>query len=134
MVCSSSSCQGKELCPHSPPMPLAPLSGLPLITIPEPLPVPKIRARTIFFPAPAPSVASDTAMQLASFATRTSRRKSAVKSWSNFCPFSHTELAFFTLPVKGEMVPGMPMPTVPVCPVACSASSTRLLIAAKVSG
>ena len=48
-----------------------PESARPPIAMPEPTPVPRITAQTTAASAPAPSVASDTARQLASFSTRT---------------------------------------------------------------
>ena len=70
--------------------------------------------------APAPSTASDRAKQLASLATRTGRPSRCARSRSSGCPISQVLLAFFTRPVAGDSVPGMPMPTVPVRPEACS--------------
>jgi hypothetical protein len=40
------------------------------------------------------------------------------------------ELAFFTNPVIGEMVPGIPIPTGAVSPICSSINSTRALTAA----
>ncbi len=80
---------------------------------------------TVPWPAPAPSAASDSAKQLASFSTRTSRASSALMSRSNAWPFSAIELAFFTSPVAGLITPGMPMPTVAVTPSSASASRTK---------
>lgn len=51
--------------------------------MPEPHPVPKINANTTALPAPAPSVASDTVMQFASLAIRTSRPSKRQRSLSN---------------------------------------------------
>jgi hypothetical protein len=76
--------------------------------------------------------ASDTARQLASLAMRTGRSSMASRSLSSGWPFSQVELAFFTLPVNGEMVPGMPRPTEPFLPVAASASNTRPVMALRV--
>ena len=61
------------LWPHSPAMPLGPAWTPPAKETPPPHPVPRMTAKTTFFPAAAPSVASETARQLASLATRTSR-------------------------------------------------------------
>ena len=69
--------------------------------------------KTTSAPAAAPSHASDSAKQLASFASRTLRPSTRSRSSRRGRPFSHVELAFFTRPVAGEMAPGMPMPTVP---------------------
>ena len=65
------SAQGSGLWPHSPARPLGPLSTRPCTTMPAPMPVPRMAAKTTSAPAPAPSVASDNARQLASLATRT---------------------------------------------------------------
>ena len=46
---------------------------------------------------------------------------------------SQVEFAFFTRPVAGEMVPGIPTPTVPRVPVAASSSWTRPAIASSVA-
>ena len=64
---------GSGLCPHSPPMALAPTSTCRSITTPPPVPVPMITPNTTRAPAAAPSVASDSAKQLASLAKRTGR-------------------------------------------------------------
>ncbi len=90
--------------------------------MPPPQPVPRITPNTTRQPAPAPSAASLSAKQLASFSTRTSRPSSAAMSRSSALPFSTVELAFFTSPVAGLMVPGMPMPTVQVSPSSRSTS------------
>ena len=75
----------------------------------------------------------DSAKQLASFSTRTSRPSRALMSRSNGWPFSAMELAFFTSPVAGLITPGMPMPTVAVTPSCASASRTEPAIAAEAS-
>src|SRR3989454_9044692 len=113
---SSERIHGKVLCPHSPATPFEPLCTRPSTAIPPPQPVPKITAKTMCLPAPAPSVASETARQLASLAQRTSRPSARPKSLSKGFPFSHVELAFFTKPVLVEIVPGMPQPTVALRP------------------
>ena len=56
--------------PISPATPLTPSIILPSTTTPPPQPVPMITPNTTCAPAPAPSVASDRAKQLASLATR----------------------------------------------------------------
>src|SRR6266481_3369070 len=101
---SSGRIHGKVLCPHSPATPFEPLCTRPSTAIPPPHPVPNITAKTMCLPAPAPSVASETAKQFASFAQRTSRPSARLKSVSNGLPFSHVEFAFFTKPVFLEMV------------------------------
>ena len=53
------------------------------VSVKTPHPVPIITANTVCAPAAAPSTASETARQLASFASRTSRCNRALKSLSN---------------------------------------------------
>ena len=87
-------------------------------------PVPRITANTTPLPAAAPSVASDTARQFASFAIRTSRPSAAAKGHAPVArPFSHVEFAFFTIPVA----PRKARPESPrrPCPSARSALSMR---------
>jgi len=81
-------------------------------------------------PAPAPSVASDSAKQFASFASRTGRSSARSRSACSGRPFSQVEFAFFTTPVAGEMTPGMPMPTGGRSPLKRSISRTSDTIAA----
>src|SRR6266852_4256872 len=119
---------GNVLWPHSPATPFEPPWTRPLTAIPPPQPVPNITAKTTCLPAPAPSVASETARQLASFAHRTSRPSARLRSLSKGFPINHVELAFFTKPVFVEIVPGIPMPTVALRPsffsISCAASAT----------
>ena len=61
------------LCPHSPAIAFAPVTTRPLTTSPPPTPVPRITPNTTGSPAAAPSVASESAKQFASFASRTGR-------------------------------------------------------------
>jgi len=84
-------------------------------------------------PAPTPSVASETARQLASLAQRTSRCNAVLRSRSNGLPFNHVELAFFTVRVIPEMVPGIPMPTLEVRINSRSISATPSLTARTVA-
>jgi hypothetical protein len=114
----------QRVVPHSPAIAFGPVSTAPFTTTPPPQPVPMITPNTTDAPAAAPSLASESAKQLASLARRTGRSSRASTSWCSRRPFSHVELAFFTTPVAGEIVPGMPMPTVQACPIACSASAT----------
>ena len=93
-----------------------------------------IPPKTTPFPAAAPSTASDTAKQLASLATRTSRCNTSLKSLSSGWPLIQVELEFLTKPVNGDTTPGIPTPTEPVWPVAVSASATKPTIAANVAG
>ena len=88
--------------------------------------------KTTSAPAAAPSVASDSAKQLASLANRTGRSSRRDRSSASGRPFSQVEFEFLISPVAGEIVPGMPTPTVPVAPVACSMSRTRPHTAASV--
>ena len=71
---------------------------------------------TTRLPAAAPSAASLSAKQLASFWTRTGRPSLASMSRSKRWPLSALEFAFLTRPVAGLMTPGMPTPTVAVTP------------------
>src|SRR5208283_1979869 len=122
---NSSGCiQGRTVCPHSPATPLRPFSTRPSTAMPPPQPVPKMTAKTTCWPAPAPSVASETARQLASFAQRTSRCSASPRSRSNGLPIIHTELAFFTAWVIREIELGMPTPTVAL---RCSSRSNEFL-------
>ena len=75
------------------------------ITTPPPVPVPMITPKTTRAPAAAPSVASDNAKQLASFANRIGRPTPAADPRSGV-PFSQVELEFLISPVAGEIVPG----------------------------
>ena len=84
--------------------------------------MPTITPKTTRAPAAAPSTASDSAKQFASFAKRTGRPSSADRSWSRGWPMSQVEFAFLTRPVAGESAPGMPTPTVPRRPVSASRS------------
>jgi hypothetical protein len=74
-------------------------------------------------PAPAPSAASETAKQLASFITRTGRPRRASRSRPNAWPLIHVLLAFFTTPAA-VTAPGIPTPTVapPAAPAPASPS------------
>jgi hypothetical protein len=94
-------------------MPFGPSTTFPSTTIPPPTPVPKMTPKTILEPRPAPSVASDSAKQFASFSMRTSRASAFSRSCLSGLPMSHVELAFFTNPLTRDSVPGIPIPTVP---------------------
>ncbi len=83
-------------------------------------------------PEAAPSLASDNAKQLASLASLTGLARRDWRSSESGRPFNHTEFAFFTTPVAGEIAPGMPMPTVAPSPRACSMRPTRPAIASMV--
>ena len=71
----NSSCvgQGSGLCPHSPAKALRPVQICVPSVMPAPQPVPKMAANATCVPADAPSTASLTAKQLASFSTRTAQ-------------------------------------------------------------
>src|SRR5438309_11144616 len=129
---STSHTRVKVLCPHSPATPFEPPCTRPSTAIPPPQPVPRITAKTTCLPVPAPSVASETARQLASFAHRTSRPSARLRSLSNGFPFSHVELAFFTKPVFVEIVPGIPIPTLELRPSSFSIPSAAFATARKV--
>ena len=103
---------GRALWPHSPPIAWAPASGLPSITSRRPRRCPGSRRTRRGQPRPAPSAASETAKQLASFDSRTSSRsRTRSRSRSSGRPFSRVELAFLIRPVAGEIAPGWPTPT-----------------------
>ena len=106
-----------------------PRAPCPWTTMPPPQPVPRITPNTTSLPAPAPSAASLSAKQWASFWTRTSRPSSAAMSRSSACPFRTFEFAFFTRPVAGLIAPGMPTPTVAVTPSSASVWRTSPAIA-----
>src|ERR1019366_1271196 len=89
----------RGLAPPPPPNPFGPACTFPSTAIPPPPPAPRITANTSLAPAAAPSVASDTARQFASFAQRTGLPRATPKSRSSGRPFSHVELAFLTSPV-----------------------------------
>ena len=75
------------------------------------------RRRRRAAPAPAPSIASDSAKQLASFSRRTWRAEAPrARSRSSGRPLSHVEFEFLISPVAGEIAPGVPTPTVPRAP------------------
>ncbi len=96
--------------------------------MPAPTPVPRITAKTVPYPAPAPSAASLIARQLASLERRTGRPSRAARSTSSGPPFSQVEFAPRTSPVVGDALPGMPTPTVPRSPSSASAPSTSVAI------
>ena len=108
-------------------------SGAHRTTMPPPVPVPRITPKTTSWPAPAPSVASDSAKQLASFSRRTGLASARARSSRSGRPINQVELAFLTRPVAGEIAPGMPMPTCPRPPAAVSATSTSCLTASTVA-
>ena len=68
----------------------------PSTTMPPPTPVPRITPNTTRAPCHAPSIASDSAKQLASFASRTSRARRVSRSCCSGLPLSQVEFAFFT--------------------------------------
>ena len=63
-------------------------TSLPSTTRPPPTPVPRMTPKTTRAPAPAPSAASDSAKQLASFSIRTGRPRRSRKSRSSGRPLS----------------------------------------------
>ena len=99
------------------------------MAMPDPAPVPMMTPQTVLAPAPAPSMASETAKQLASFSMRTGRASASCRSRSRGRPLSHTVFAFLMTPVVGEMAPGMPTPTLAVCPRSASMPRTRSVTA-----
>ena len=104
--------------------------------MPPPTPVPRITPNTTAAPAPAPSVASDSAKQFASLLMRTARASAASRSRASGWPLSHTELEPRSSPVARESDPGVPIPTGDApgtTPNWRSASATSAAIAASVA-
>ena len=101
--------------------------------MPPPTPVPRITPNTVPSPDAAPSTASDSAKQFASFAKRTSRPSAVSTSRASCLPISQVELAFLTSPVPATIVPGMPIPTEARVPISPSSAETRPAIAATVA-
>ena len=91
-----------------------------------------ITPKTTLAPAAAPSVASDSAKQLASLANRIGRSSSCDRSSASGLPFNQVEFEFLIRPVAGEIVPGMPIPTLPLAPISRSISRTRPATASSV--
>ena len=100
--------------------------------MPPPTPVPRITPKTRRWPLPAPSVASESAKQFASFSIRTASASAAAMSAANGRPFSTVEFAFFIRPLAGDTAPGVPMPTRAVAPSERSRSTTRPRIASTI--
>ena len=133
---SSSRGHGSGLWPHSPAIAFAPVSTRPPTTMPPPTPVPRITPNTTAAPAPAPSVASDSAKQFASLVIRTGRESVASRSRASGRPLSHTELAPRSRPVVRDSDPGVPTPTDAMPGTTSrrrSASATSAAIAASVA-
>lgn len=107
---------------HSPAIAFGPVSTRPCTTTPPPVPVPRITPNTTGAPAAAPSVASESAKQFASFAIRTGRPSTRARSRSAGWPFRHVELEFLSRPVAGEIASGCPIPTVAFFPASSSSS------------
>jgi hypothetical protein len=101
--------------------------------MPAPTPVPRITPNTRRRPAPAPSLASDSAKQLASFSTRTSRPSARARSSASGRSLSWVELAFLIRPVTDEIAPGVPTPTLARTPSSPSTASTSPRTASIVS-
>ena len=91
------------------------------MTMPPPTPVPRITPKTTAPSRPAPSIASESAKQLASFAMRTSRPSARERSRSSGRPLRHTVLELRSTPPAAESAPGVPTPTVPRAESASSA-------------
>jgi len=107
-------------------MALRPCSTRRPAVTPAPQPVPRITPKTTSASAPAPSVASDSAKQLASLASRTGRPSVASRSACSGLSFKWVVLALRIRPVAGEGDPGMPTPMLaPVTPASRSAAATR---------
>ena len=86
----------------------------------------RIRSRR---PRLAPSVASDSAKQLASLVIRTARPRRRSRSTPIGLSFRQIEFEPRSSPVAREIDPGVPMPTLPCAPTAASAAATRSAIA-----
>ncbi len=96
----------------------------------RPTPVPRIAPNTTSAPSPAPSVASDSAKQLASLLMRTSRAERRLEvALDRLAVEAHRIRRRARRPVAREIEPGVPMPTVPVAPSSRSAAATRRAIA-----
>jgi hypothetical protein len=89
--------------------------------------------KTVSIPMAAPSVASDRTKQLASLAKRIGRPRTASRSRCSGRPINQVELAFFTNPVIGEIVPGIPIPMDAVSPIRRSITPARAVIASIVA-
>ena len=128
---SPASAQGSGLWPHSPAIRFQPTSTCRLITIPPPTPVPRIAPNTTLASLAAPSTASESAKQFASFSIRTSLLSRCAISRFRGIPLSAPLFEFLISPVLFDSAPGDAMPTVPDFPVSFSANSTSSAIAFK---
>jgi hypothetical protein len=93
---------GISLWPHSPAIAFAPVQTWPSNDDAAADPGAEDHAEHEPVAAPAPSVASESAKQLASFSTRTSRASASAMSLANGCPFSTVELAFLIRPLAAR--------------------------------
>ena len=106
------------MCPISPPTPCAPLSTLPLKTMPPPTPVPRVTSMLLGTPREAPKTLSASAATLASLSTNTGR-PSPSHSRSISGTFRQSRLLHSaTSPVRGSCCPGMPTPTAAMSAIA----------------
>jgi hypothetical protein len=101
--------------------------------MPAPTLVPRITPKTTAASRPAPSDASDSAKQLASFVMRTSRPSTRSRSRWIGCPLRQTEFEPRRRPVAREIEPGIPMPIVAFDPTALSVSRTSAATASSVA-
>ena len=104
----------------------------------DPNAIPKAPAapKTIAAPRPAPSVASDSAKQLASLASAIVRPSRVSRSRFNGIPFRHTELDPRSRPVARESDPGVPIPTLAssgATPHSRSASATSVAMVCRMA-
>ena len=97
--------------------------------MPAPVPVPRMAAKTTGAPAPAPSVASDSARQLASFINTTRWPTALSTSACSGRPFRQVELQFFINPAA-VAVPGVPMPMLSAPPTAASDTARAVSVIA----
>jgi len=100
--------------------------------MPAPHPVPRIAAKTTSAPAPAPSVASDSARQFASLASATGWPSADSMSLCSGRPLSQVELQFFIRP-SAPAAPGVPRPTASGAPAAARACAASPAMAATVA-
>src|ERR1019366_4134510 len=96
--------QPRPATPGGPPRPRPPTPP------PPPHPVPRISPTTTPRPRPAPSLASASAKQLASFASRASTPSAAARSSRRRRPFRHVVFEVLSTPVGVSMAPGVPIP------------------------
>ena len=103
---------GNGICPHSPVKLFDPFIIFLLITIPPPVPEPRIIPKTILKFLADPFKASEYVKQLASFSQGTFLFKLFIKSLFNLLLFNHVAFVeFFNKPVLASIEPGWQTPT-----------------------